>query len=212
MKIKKIVLICIAVICIAFFILNIKNYILIKKIYNENANIEPNDFYYKEILKKDNIENVEEVFCKNNIYLIKANYKYSKNGDEKIFQCIEWLDFTTKDFKIFEKNEDSKYEWREATQISDFDIYNPKDVIYDLFFISKNYNLKDLVIANLFNNIKLDDENFYIIKIDGFDCYVDKDTYLCKKIISNNENKEMEYTSGSVVEEISKIRIEDLTK
>lgn len=202
---KKKILISIIIIVIAILILfginYLRNYFILKDIYNKNAGYldSLNNFYYKKIINSDDIQETE-IYYKDGIYLDNSY----KNNQKKSFI---WKNINTDEFFGGEYLEDGTF--KEFSK-EEFNEYNPKYTDnYAKVLFDETENLNNVIKANIFRFIPTD-ENCYIINTQGFQKKVDKETGTVKAISVISENETTMETS--IILEINTVTEQDVIK
>lgn len=208
MKLKKCIFLLIIFVVIFLIGLNIKNFIILKKIYDNNSKIALENFYYEEKSYNNIYQNQALISCKNNIYLL--NY-YSKFNNETYNETI-WTNENTKDCAILKKSNSTNNVWQQDNVTNEYNIENPKSVTA-VCHITYEHNLIDLVIANLFNNVKINEGLYCVNANKGYKYSIDAQTFICKKIDSEKYDIHIEvikFNQNAINDDITKISIEDL--
>lgn len=208
MKKKKLFLLIFLIILLFFIYFNIKNFIILKDIYNKNLLLDFNNFYYEELNTSTDFSNTIKVYAKDNIYLSCIHSTFQKEND---FYEIQWTNSTTNESIIFNKSKETNNEWKQSSTKITIDNY--KSLVSTSYITNSSFI--NVFISNLFNNIKLDENNTYLIKVNGYDCYLDNSTYQCKKIVSkkyNNTYIEMSLQENIITENIIEPTLENITQ
>lgn len=171
------------VILIALFIINFcRNYFILKRIYDLGNNFKATENYHIQ-------KNINTSFGKEfiNYYYKdkKSLYIDEEDGDSRKYNTIgfynkdtdEYIEFTSDDNGQLIKNENPTK--------------NAKSDFIEDFIYCKSYDFSDLLKKNIFKIIKEDKEN-YIINLNNQNEYVNKETGLLDKVISQKNNIEIE--------------------
>ena len=208
MKLKKYILFLFIAIILIFVLFNIKNFFILKKIYDNNEKITLNNFYYQELSYNNTFNNQSTIYCKDKKYLL--NY-CSTTNNTTYYEAI-WVDDNTGEFIAYENSNKTNNEWKSKNDYIKYSIDNPKSIV-SVCHVSYNNNLIDLIISNLFNNVKTNKDGLYYIKANNYEYYIDKNTYICKKIDSKKYDihiEIIEYTENIINNDITPITIDDL--
>lgn len=169
-KIIMILFILLAILFIIFIINLVRNYIIIKDIVDYNSTLKDNisNYYFKyEILgENDNNKTVAEYYYKDRIMLLKLRFMDT--------ETINWYNFNTNEYEIENKEETNNA----------LGVYNEEN-IYNLALFP--YEVKDVVLDYLFKPITCEN-NTYKIKINNTEYYINKDTKIIEKIISQKKD------------------------
>lgn len=203
-KILHWIIIFFIVIVFLFFINGIRNFIILKRIYNLNKNFVPATNYSIRYEANSPFFGKTKInyYFKDNIYFFKEIITINQTNKE--YDSFIWHNLETDEFIALTSDENGKLvndENQEKTNISMLDGYI-------LFGEDYSLDFNRLFIINMFNIIQIKD-NCYEIKVDNNDFqkdYINKETGLLQKIITkDNVVITMLYEQNNVtLEDISK--------
>ena len=192
-KILEIFSIIIIIIGLLFIINFIRNFIILRNIYNLSKDFDNSTNYYVEI----------------NTTTLQGNSRieeYYRDG----LTLTKFITNNKIDYIIWHNNKDGEIIYLKKDEDENIvQIDMDKDKMY--FYINsikfaQNNSFGDILIKNLFNIIKTD-KNAYKIKTESYTEYINKDTGLVEKLISekNNVNIQITYIENKVtVENVNK--------
>lgn len=182
-KIAKAIIFVISLIIIIIIINAVRNFFIVKKVFNVDTNSE--NYYFSEISYNniEYIENKTEVYKYNKKMVIVTEYEGNKEKSYK--------DFETNILYMYSE-EQNKYVEIEGTQFNDF---------YQNALLSSYTSESNLLKKYLFRYINAK-ENNYIFNIDETTYYVDKETYLITKVENSSGTNTILCTFNNVNEDI----------
>lgn len=180
MKFIKIFTIILITLIVSIFIVNTgrKTIILINYSKKVNEMSKCNNYYMKEEIKSNDLDNVNEIYHKDN----ETVYK------NKEYNSIEYSNKDTKEYLYYNVNQNK-------IVILDNDINIKMHDIRNYFFIDTNVKKWGNIIKALYTNIKSEKYNgkdYYVIKYNNDKLYLNKLTYLVDRMVRITETKTLE--------------------
>lgn len=179
---KKKIFIAIIIFIILFLMNFVRNYFILKKIYDLGSKFEISENY--RVQEKINTSNNKMVI---NYYYMDKKYLYIEEEQDKNYNCIIFHNLDTEEYSRYTANENGEL------LLADNQIQDSKGNFIETFIYYKSYEFSDLLKKNIFKIIKEDSEN-YIINMSNQNEYIDKETGLLTKIKSASNNIDVEVT------------------
>lgn len=173
-RILKVLILIISLLLILFIINFIRNYSILNQIAKQNEVTEKSiaNYYFEHVTEKEPYSYKEEIYMYNGAYLIKD---YMNN---ELYKTI-WFDLSTGKSVSIDNNNN-------LSQNVDYSSFQRE---YKEILLIKQDNRKEtihkLLMSNLFRPIQIENTN-YIIKQENNRIYINKDTGLKEKEVSEN--------------------------
>lgn len=195
-KYLKVAIICICI-CIFLILCNfVRNYILIKKLYEKNEQFSfANNYSIKTVfdvtLGDAHWKNEIETQVKDNIILVNSiNYDSSNNCTKYIY----WKDQNTNEKVSLKSEDDGEYK-----EFDNDDIIENEEIIR----FSKRFDFNKMIIDNIFN-ILIAQNDVYKLKYNSIELYVDKNSSILVEEKENNSSSITTEYKENVIENIEK--------